>query len=80
MTNITTIGLDLAKMIFQVHGTDEDGRPVVRKMSVIKCNGSRNDLSQEKVLLIWFDTLGGILAVLQAPCFDGLLFDPFSVY
>ena len=31
MTNITTIGLDLAKMIFQVHGADEDGRPVVRK-------------------------------------------------
>jgi len=31
MTNITTIGLDLAKMVFQVHGADEDGRPVVRK-------------------------------------------------
>ena len=31
MTNITTIGLDLAKMIFQVHGADEGGRPVVRK-------------------------------------------------
>jgi len=31
MTNITTIGLDLAKLIFQVHGADEDGRPVVRK-------------------------------------------------
>jgi len=31
MTNITAIGLDLAKMIFQVHGADEDGRPVVRK-------------------------------------------------
>jgi len=31
MTNITTIGLDLAKMVFQVHGADENGRPVVRK-------------------------------------------------
>jgi len=31
MTNITTIGLDLAKLVFQVHGADEDGMPVVRK-------------------------------------------------
>ena len=25
MTNITTIGLDLAKSVFQVHGADRDG-------------------------------------------------------
>jgi transposase len=31
MSNITTIGLDLAKSVFQVHGADDDGRPVVRK-------------------------------------------------
>ena len=31
MTEITTIGLDLAKTIFQVHGADQDGRPVLRK-------------------------------------------------
>ncbi len=31
MTEITTIGLDLAKTVFQVHGADQDGRPVVRK-------------------------------------------------
>ena len=31
MSNITTIGLDLAKSVFQVHGADEDGRPVIRK-------------------------------------------------
>ncbi len=31
MTKITTIGLDLAKTVFQVHGADRDGRPVVRK-------------------------------------------------
>ncbi len=31
MTNVTTIGLDLAKSVFQVHGADQDGRPVVRK-------------------------------------------------
>jgi len=28
---ITTIGLDLAKSIFQVHAVDERGEPVVRK-------------------------------------------------
>ncbi len=31
MTEITTVGLDLAKTVFQVHGADKDGRPVVRK-------------------------------------------------
>ncbi len=31
MTNVTTVGLDLAKTVFQVHGADDNGRPVVRK-------------------------------------------------
>ena len=31
MTKVTTVGLDLAKSVFQVHGADKDGRPVVRK-------------------------------------------------
>jgi transposase len=31
MTKITTVGLDLAKTVFQVHGADHDGRPVMRK-------------------------------------------------
>ena len=31
MTDIMTIGLDLAKTVFQVHGADADGRPVLRK-------------------------------------------------
>lgn len=31
MTEIMTVGLDLAKSVFQVHGVDQDGRPVVRK-------------------------------------------------
>jgi len=31
MTKITTVGLDLAKSVFQVHAADQDGRPVVRK-------------------------------------------------
>jgi len=28
---ITTIGLDLAKNVFQVHGVDEQGKAVLRK-------------------------------------------------
>ena len=31
MTKVTTVGLDLAKTVFQVHGADQAGRPVVRK-------------------------------------------------
>src|SRR3981189_1658458 len=30
--NITTIGIDLAKNVFQVHGTDERGKAVVTKV------------------------------------------------
>jgi transposase len=28
---ITTIGIDLAKNVFQVHGVDERGKPVLKK-------------------------------------------------
>ena len=31
MSKIMTIGLDLAKSVFQVHGADREGRPVVRR-------------------------------------------------
>ena len=31
MTEIATVGLDLAKSWFQVHGTEAQGRPVLRK-------------------------------------------------
>ena len=31
MSEITTVGLDLAKNVFQVHGADGAGRAVVRK-------------------------------------------------
>lgn len=31
MTKVTTVGLDLAKSVFQIHAADRDGRPVVRK-------------------------------------------------
>jgi hypothetical protein len=31
MNEVTTIGLDLAKHVFQVHGIDANGRTVLRK-------------------------------------------------
>ena len=31
MTKVTTIGLDLAKSVFQVHCSDKDGKPILRK-------------------------------------------------
>ena len=31
MSEITTIGLDLAKNVFQVHGADDAGRAILRK-------------------------------------------------
>ena len=31
MTTITTIGLDLAKKVFQVHGVDAEGKVVVAR-------------------------------------------------
>ena len=31
MTKITTVGLDLAKSVFQVHAADALGRPVMRR-------------------------------------------------
>ena len=31
MQNIATLGLDLAKSVFQMHGMDKEGRAVLRK-------------------------------------------------
>jgi len=31
MQTVTTIGLDIAKSVFQVHGVDENGKPVIRR-------------------------------------------------
>jgi len=33
ITKITTVGIDLAKSVFQVHGVDEQGNTVLRKQS-----------------------------------------------
>ncbi len=31
MSEVTTIGLDLAKNVFQVHGVDGSGKPIIRR-------------------------------------------------
>ena len=31
MSEVTTIGLDLAKSVFQVHGVDASGKPIIRR-------------------------------------------------
>jgi transposase len=31
MEQVTTIGLDLAKSVFQLHGVDAEGRPILRR-------------------------------------------------
>jgi transposase len=28
---VTTIGIDLAKAVFQIHGADAEGRPILRR-------------------------------------------------
>ena len=34
MQTITTIGLDIAKSVFQVHGVDNDGKVVIRRQEL----------------------------------------------
>ena len=34
MQTTTTVGLDIAKSVFQVHGIDEDGNVVVRRTAL----------------------------------------------
>jgi transposase len=36
MQSISTIGLDIAKSVFQVHGIDADGLVVIRRLCVPK--------------------------------------------
>lgn len=45
MKHITTIGLDLAKQVFQIHGADVEGTPIVsrklRRAEVLRCFGKQ---------------------------------------
>ena len=49
MQTITTIGLDIAKSVFQVHGVDAGGQGVIRRQLkrryVLACKGSRSRYS-----------------------------------
>ncbi len=55
--NITTIGLDIAKNVFQVHGVDRNGKAVLRKKvsrgKVIEC------FAQLPVCLIGMEACAG---------------------
>jgi transposase len=35
MQTITTIGLDIAKSVFQVHGVDEQGEVIIRRQLIL---------------------------------------------
>jgi transposase len=36
MQTVTTIGLDIAKSVFQVHGIDAEGGAVIRRRQVLR--------------------------------------------
>jgi hypothetical protein len=38
MSEVTTIGLDLAKSVFQVHGVDTSGKTVIRRQGLVGAN------------------------------------------
>jgi hypothetical protein len=41
MQSITTIGLDIAKSVFQVHGVDASGQVLIRRQLKFRFPGSR---------------------------------------
>jgi len=50
-----------------------------RGVSVARTFGTDRGVDERSAGLVWGLFLGGELAVLQAPMFDGLSFDPFSL-
>jgi transposase len=40
MQTITTIGLDIAKSVFQVHGVDAEGKVIIRRLCVPKTSSA----------------------------------------
>jgi transposase len=47
MQTITTIGLDIAKSVFQVHGVDAGGQVVNRTTASVKVCGVRRETGKE---------------------------------
>ena len=52
---ITTIGIDLAKEVFQIHGVDEHGKAVLRKQ--LRRSKMAEVLCQSGALLDWLRSL-----------------------
>jgi transposase len=57
MNNVTTVGIDLAKNIFQVHGADKAGKKVYSK--ALKREALIPFLAQQKKCLIGIEACGG---------------------
>ena len=59
---VTTIGLDIAKSSFQIHGADACGKVVLRKLTVIDrpigssapAAGNAGVLRQKAAILAWY--------------------------
>jgi len=53
---VNTIGVDLAKNVFQVHGVDEQGKVVLRKQ--LRCNQVMNFFAQRTPCLVGMEACG----------------------
>ena len=62
MSEVTTIGLDLAKSVFQVHGVDRLGQVVVRRQL------------RRRQVLAFFKKLPPCLVGMYEPCHGGATF------
>ena len=51
--DITTIGFDLAKTVFQVHGADGEGRPVLRRKAAPREGAGVLRRDCHPVLSVW---------------------------
>ena len=65
MQTIATIGLDIAKSVFQVHGVDTGGQVIVRRQL------------KRRYVLTFFQKLSPCLVGIEACCQSGLDWAPF---
>jgi transposase len=49
---VTTIGLDIAKSVFQVRGVDAAGRVVIRRQPTLALRAANRALDQKKIGII----------------------------
>ena len=57
MSNVTILGIDIAKSVFQLHGVDDRGMVVLKKR--LKRDGLLNYLSQLAPYMIGIEACGG---------------------